>query len=108
MSSAQSAVYYASAHWRSLRDVCRERAAGMCEVEGCRCVGSIADHIDARPDLPYPTPFDTLDNLRWLCASHDSQVKEQCQNDSFSRRNGGRFRINGCDEAGWPLDPKRH
>jgi hypothetical protein len=58
------------------------------------------DHIVTRSRCVEPTPFDRLDNLRSLCASHDAQIKE--------RRNGQRGRngrpvVKGCDVDGWPL-----
>jgi hypothetical protein len=96
--------YYFTAHWRSLRAQCIARDRGLCTVEGCGGYGNIADHIVTRPPVPYPTPFDRLDNLRTLCTTHDLQVKEQRGGD---RRHGGEFRIKGSDEDGWPLDPKR-
>lgn len=55
--------------------------------------------------MPYPTPADTLENLRTLCLSHDAQVKEQRRGASYTRKRGGAFKVKGCDIDGWPLDP---
>ncbi|HZP86600.1 MAG TPA: hypothetical protein VFB54_07245, partial [Burkholderiales bacterium] len=96
--------YYKSAHWRALRAACIQRDGGRCTVRGCSARGSVADHIETRPDVAYPTPQDVLENLRTLCASHDSQVKEQ-RRGKATRRQQGTFKVRGCDEDGWPLDP---
>lgn len=96
--------YYTSAHWRALRAACIERDRGMCTVPGCTYKGIIADHIIARPqNVSTPCLEDRLDNLRTLCRSHDSQVREV----NGKRKQGGQFKVKGCDENGWPLDPKR-
>ena len=99
--------YYSSPHWKALRAACIRRDRGVCTVEGCSQPGRVADHIETRPDVPHPTPQDRLDNLRLLCLSHDSQVKEQRRGNSSTRRQGGEFKVKGCDVDGWPLDPQR-
>jgi hypothetical protein len=107
VSSDNSALYYASPHWKALRAACLARDQYHCTVDGCEHGGAVADHIEARPDSAEPTPLDVLGNLRTLCRVHDAQVKEQRRNDALSRRNNGRFRVMGCDDDGWPLDPHR-
>lgn len=74
-------------------------------MPGCQHLGKVVDHIETRPPVPYPTPFDVLDNVRLLCLIHDSQVKEKRRGDSNSRRGDG-FTVKGCDVDGWPLDPR--
>jgi hypothetical protein len=95
--------YYWSAHWLELRAACCERAGGMCEAPQCTRRGVIADHIITRPNTPQSCEYDRLDNLRWLCRSHDAEVKER----AGQRKQGGAFKIRGCDAEGWPLDPAR-
>lgn len=107
MSTDASRIYYQSSHWKQLRVVRLQLDGYHCTVPGCPCDGSIVDHIEARPDATYPTPLDVIENLRTLCRTHDAQVKERRRNDALSRRNGGVFRIIGCDADGWPLDPER-
>jgi hypothetical protein len=97
--------YYKTAHWHALQDACRRRAHGRCEVPGCQQLGRVADHIETRPPVPYPCEQDRLDNLRWICRSHDAQVKEQRR--GGARKAGGKFRVKGSDAQGWPLDPAR-
>jgi 5-methylcytosine-specific restriction endonuclease McrA len=94
--------YYWSAHWRSLRQACLQRDRHTCVVAGCGSRhGLIVDHIQTRPNVPYPTAADVITNLRTLCATHDAQIKEH----RGARKQGGLFRIRGCDANGWPLDP---
>lgn len=85
---------YRSSFWRELREA-RLRLDGYRRVApGCTRRAVVADHIEARPSsLPTPCDADRLDNLRSLCASHDS------------RKQGGNLRTRGCDAEGWPLDP---
>ena len=97
--------YYRSDHWHALRDACRERARGQCEVLGCGRLGSVADHIQTRPPVPHPCELDVLENLRWICRFHDAQTKERRR--GGERRRAGRFTVKGCDADGWPLDPAR-
>lgn len=99
--------YYFTAHWRSLRAACILRDDGRCTVRGCQQVGTVADHIETRPNVPYPTPQDRLDNLRLLCTTHDAQVKEQRRGNFATRKQHGKFRVKGCDANGWPFDPER-
>lgn len=101
-----SEVYYQSKHWRDLRQACFDRDHGMCTVEGCRCGARIADHIVTRPHVAYPTEADVIGNLRSLCRSHDAQVKEMRRGQSY-RKQGGKFKVKGCDADGWPFDPAR-
>jgi hypothetical protein len=98
-----SSPYYQTPHWKALRAACFARDRGLCKAPGCRMRGVVADHIVTRPNVPEPTELDCLSNLRLLCASHDAQVKER----GGVRKQAGEFRIRGCDEAGWPLDPSR-
>lgn len=98
--------YYLSAHWRALRKACLERDHHRCVVPGCGLYGPVADHIETRPPVQHPTPLDRLDNLRTLCRSHDAQVKEQRTGSSDTRKQGGVFRVKGCDADGWPYDPR--
>jgi hypothetical protein len=94
--------YYFSAHWLALRAACLARDHHCCTVEGCCQRGRVADHIETRPTVPYPCPEDRLDNLRTLCRSHDAQVKEF----KGTRKQGGEFKVKGCDSSGRSLDPK--
>lgn len=96
-----SSGYYHSAHWKRLRDACLDRDNHCCVVKGCKQPGVVADHIETRSRSPIPTPADRLDNLRTLCLQHDAQVKEQ----NGIRKQGGKFRIKGCDADGRALDP---
>jgi hypothetical protein len=57
--------------------------------------------------VAHPTEFDVIDNIRTLCLSHDAQVKEQRSGSSSTRKQGGVFRVKGCDDEGWPYDPRR-
>ena len=98
--------YYSSAHWRALRKQRLEMDDYRCCVEGCTARAVIVDHKHTRPPVPHPCDLDRLDNLRSLCTSHDSQVKERRIGNLSSRRNGGTFKVKGCDADGWPLDPK--
>jgi 5-methylcytosine-specific restriction enzyme A len=96
-----SEVYYQSKHWRALRQACFDRDHGRCTVKGCHAGARVADHIETRPHLPHPTDADVLSNLRSLCLSHDAQVKER----NGKRKQGGEFRVKGCDASGRSLDP---
>jgi hypothetical protein len=93
--------YYLTDHWKALRAQCFERDGGICTVPGCNHRGIVADHIETRPNVPYATPADRLDNLRLLCRSHDAQVKER----RGKRKQSGRFVVRGCDANGQSLDP---
>jgi len=98
--------YYHSTHWRRLRQQCLERDGWTCVVDGCHAIARVVDHIIARPLTSLPCAEDRLGNLRSLCLEHDAQVKEIRRGDSY-RKQGGAFRIRGCDVDGVPLDPKR-
>jgi 5-methylcytosine-specific restriction endonuclease McrA len=99
-------AYYQSSHWKVLRAACVQRDGGRCTVPGCNRQGVVADHIVARKPLPYITEHDRIENLRLLCRSHDAQCKEQ-RRGAAQRKQGGVFRVRGCDTSGWPLDPTR-
>jgi 5-methylcytosine-specific restriction enzyme A len=90
--------YYTTPHWKALRRAALARDGYRCTVPGCRAPAGPVDHIETRPPVPYPTEADRLDNLRWLCASHDAQIKEQ---QSGQRRRGGRPVVKGSDVNGW-------
>jgi 5-methylcytosine-specific restriction endonuclease McrA len=105
--SSPGDAYYQSAHWKALRKACLERDGHHCTVPGCTRDGCIADHKVTRPQMPYPTPVDVLSNLRTLCRSHDAQVKEMRRGASYVRKQGGAFKVRGCDAEGWPFDPRR-
>ena len=93
--------YYYSPHWRALRAARIELARGRCEAPGCTQRGVIVDHVVTRPyGVESPTSADRLDNLRLLCHSHDSQIRERRRGDAGSRR--GVLRV-GIDTDGWPL-----
>jgi hypothetical protein len=94
-------TYYQSQHWRELRQQCLVRDHYRCTADGCRRPGTVADHIQTRPDVSYPTVFDTLENLRTLCRWCDAQVKEA--GPDKQRKQGGVIRVKGCDVHGWPL-----
>jgi hypothetical protein len=97
-----SSPYYQSPHWKALCAAVDARDGGQCAVPGCNQRGVVHDHIETRPPLPYPTSLDRLDNLRTLCLSHDAQVKER----NGIRKQGGEFKVKGCDSSGRSLDPK--
>lgn len=98
--------YYSSPHWKALREACLRRDQGHCTVMGCREPGKVADHVETRPDVPYATSLDTLENLRTLCKPHDAQVKERRRGVGL-RKQSGTFKVRGCDAGGWPFDPRR-
>lgn len=104
MATSASRAFYASPEWKALRRLCLQRDRYTCTVPGCHARATHADHIETRPSAAKLTPADRLDNLRSLCASHDSQVKEKPDG---TRQNGGRFVVRGADADGWPLDPLR-
>jgi hypothetical protein len=91
--------YYLSAHWRALRSTALKRDGGMCVTPGCRLRAVIVDHIQTRPPVAHATSFDVLPNLRSLCRSCDSQIKER----GGVRKRGGIAVAKGCDADGWPL-----
>lgn len=93
--------YYRTTHWRALRRACLERDHYCCVVQGCREPARVADHIETRPPVSTPCEADRLDNLRSLCCSHDAQVKEY----RGKRKQGGTFKVKGCDSTGQSLDP---
>jgi 5-methylcytosine-specific restriction endonuclease McrA len=101
--------YYSTRHWRQLRAAALRRDAGRCTVEGCGRRATHVDHIVTRPRCVEPTPWDRLDNLRSLCATHDAQIKEHSHgppnvpNGGVRRGHGGRPFLKGCDVDGWPL-----
>ena len=99
-----SSPYYRTAHWKALRLACLERDGYRCAVAGCHEAARVADHIETRPQDPQPCSADRLDNLRSLCLSHDAQVKER-RRGIAQRKQGGVFRLKGCDANGWPLSP---
>jgi hypothetical protein len=94
--------YYFSEHWRSLRAERLQLDGYRCVVPGCKARAVIVDHIETRPQgLPIPCALDRLANLRSLCSSHDSQIKEF----RGVRKQSGTFRVKGCDAEGRSLDP---
>jgi hypothetical protein len=96
--------YYRSTHWRELRAARLSLDRNRCAVNGCGARAVVVDHVETRPaSLPIPCGADRLDNLRSLCLSHDAQVKEF----RGKRKQGGAFRLKGCDANGWPIDPAR-
>lgn len=93
--------FYWSALWRRLRRAALKRDGAHCPISGCIAPATIVDHIVARPrGLTVPCSADRLDNLRSLCATHDTQIKEDA---AGRRRRGGRPVLRGCDVDGWPL-----
>jgi hypothetical protein len=99
--------YYKSAHWRELRAARLRIDRYLCTVLGCFVRARFVDHIESRPpNCSTPCPEDRIDNLRSLCTSHDSQVKEKRRGHP-ERRMDGKFKVKGCDIDGWPLDPAR-
>jgi hypothetical protein len=99
------APYYRTKHWHALRLAALMRDGGRCVVPGCGRPAKVVDHIVARPATATSLPCeqDRLDNLRCLCAGHDSQVKEKRR--GSAERRGGAFRVTGCDAQGRSLDP---
>ena len=98
--------YYDSSHWDTLRRAALNRDHGLCVVPGCGQRAQVVDHIRTRLPTPQPCSEDVLENLRSLCFQHDAQVKERSRGDG-RRKQGGQFKIRGCDVDGRPLDPKR-
>jgi hypothetical protein len=97
--------FYLSREWRALRAACLARDL-VCVATGCRQRSRVADHIVARPpNVTVLCDADRLENLRGLCLSHDAQVKEQRRGEA-QRKQRGEFTVRGCDEQGWPFDPK--
>jgi 5-methylcytosine-specific restriction endonuclease McrA len=95
--------FYLSEFWRDLKRQALQRDGYQCVVDGCDSRSHLTvDHINTRPNVPYPCAADTLGNLRTLCRLHDNSVKEL---PSGKRRNKGVLRVKGCDPAGRPLDP---
>lgn len=88
--------FYHTPQWRALRTACLKRDHYRCTVPGCTDRATTVDHIKRRRD----GGADALHNLRSLCSTHDNQVKEQANG---QRRNGGKFKIIGSTEEGWPL-----
>jgi hypothetical protein len=97
-------AYYKTEHWLALRKAALVRDRHTCIVPGCNAKGTHVDHIRTRPNVDTPSVFDTITNVRTLCAHHDAQVKEL---PSGKRRRDGKPIIKGCDANGWPLDPSR-
>lgn len=96
--------YYNSAHWRALKRACHERDGWRCTIAGCgSSAGLVCDHIQTRPNVDYPTPADTLANVRTLCGVHDRQIKEDR---AGRRKRAGRPVVSGCTVDGSPLDPR--
>ncbi len=99
-------AYYRTAHWRTLKRACHERDGWRCVVNGCgSTVGLVCDHIETRPNVDHPTPYDVLANVRTLCGTHDRQVKELA---AGGRRRDGRMTVAGCGGDGVPIDPGHH
>ena len=99
--------YYATRHWKRLRQEALRRDGYRCTVERCGRRATHVDHIATRPRSVEPAPEDRLDNLRSLCATHDAQVKEHKPGPHGVRRgHGGRPVLRGCDRDGWPLAPR--
>jgi hypothetical protein len=98
--------FYQSNEWRELRTERLRIDGGMCTVIGCAASARFVDHKVARPpSCPVTCAEDRIDNLRSLCGYHDSQVKE-LRRGHPERRNGGEFKVKGCDAEGIPFDPK--
>lgn len=91
--------FYRSPEWRALRKACFDRDGWRCAITGCNARAIVADHVRTRPPVPYLTPFDTLANLRSLCAHHDALLKEL---PGGVRRHAGDATAKGCDADGWP------
>jgi hypothetical protein len=97
-------TYYRSAHWKALREMALKHYGRRCSVPGCHGTqGLTVDHRSTRPNSDHPTAADTLANLRVLCKSCDSKVKELANG---RRRNGGL--LPGADHRGFPVDPLSH
>lgn len=65
--------YYLSTGWRALRAAALDRDGYRCASPGCPDRAVVVDHIVSRRD----GGTDTLDNLRCLCRTHDSRLKER-------------------------------
>jgi hypothetical protein len=97
-------AYYTTPHWKALKEACHRRDGYRCTVPGCQTptYRLTCDHIERRPNVDHPTPFDGLSNTRTLCGNHDAQVKEL---PSGLRRRDGKAIVKGVDTNGRPLDP---
>jgi 5-methylcytosine-specific restriction endonuclease McrA len=94
--------FYRSAGWRTLRRRALARDGSRCAVPGCPTPATIVDHIVTRPRVGDLTIYDTLDNLRSLCAHHDALLKELPH--GGGRRHGGNPFAKGSTEDGWPTN----
>jgi len=93
-------AYYKSKHWLDLRTQVIRRDHGLCTIAGCPSRGTHVDHIRTRPNCDAPTPYDTIGNLRLLCAYHDGQLKER----RYGKRKA-QTTVTGVDANGYPIDP---
>lgn len=98
-----NAAFYKTPIWRSLRTQRLILDGYRCTVPGCNAPAKVVDHRISRPDVPYLTDLDRIDNLRSLCRKHDNQTKEQPG--KKTRGNGGKHTVDGVDATGMPLDP---
>jgi 5-methylcytosine-specific restriction endonuclease McrA len=88
--------FYLSAFWRELRKRALERDRYRCTVSGCPSTHRLTvDHIIGRKD----GGADDITNLRTLCASHASSIRESS---TRTRGNDGALLLRGCDADGWP------
>jgi predicted restriction endonuclease len=90
--------YYWTAHWRQLRQLALQRDSYRCAISGCGARATIVDHIVTRPHVNHPTSEDRIDNLRSLCAFHDTQIKER----RGVRNRQGLPVVKGVSADGWP------
>lgn len=96
--------FYKSREWRRLRQRVLNRAAGVCEVDGCWERAAVVDHIEARPrGVEGMCSADREENLRALCRRHDNEVKEDRLG---RRRSGGEFSTDSWGADGLPLDAR--
>jgi 5-methylcytosine-specific restriction endonuclease McrA len=73
--------YYRSKDWRVLRAQVLTRDHYQCTAPDCKAKASVVDHITSRRN----GGTDTMSNLRSLCQSCDSSIKELA---SGQRRKG--------------------
>lgn len=107
MADKRTHPFYGGTAWKAVRVEALKRDGYRCVVCNRSVAGkgqSRVDHILPRSDYPHLSL--DVNNLRTLCAEHDSHAHRE-----KGRRGGGggereeRFVIKGCDVDGKPLDP---
>jgi 5-methylcytosine-specific restriction enzyme A len=89
---------YGGSRWRTLRAryLRQHPLCVMCEARGYTVAAHVVDHI-VRHEGTRDPKFWAWSNLQALCARCHNSVKQQLDRKGWAR---------GCDEHGWPLDPR--